>query len=210
VFHFHQGVSQILGRNGKVEAVQTTDGRTLPADIVVVGIGVLPNIGLATEAGLDIENGIRVDPHLVTSDTAISAIGDCASFPSDQTGHMIRLESVQNATDHARLVAARLVGKAAPYQAVPWFWTEQGDLKLQMAGLIDGYDESVTVGSLDDGAFSILCFRRGHLVGVESINRPLDHMAARKLLARVPTLTPSDAASPGFDLRAWEANDRVR
>jgi NADPH-dependent 2,4-dienoyl-CoA reductase/sulfur reductase-like enzyme len=209
VLHFHQGLSQIFGRNGKVEAVQTTDGRTLPADIVVIGVGVLPNTGLATEAGLDIENGIRVDAHLVTSDAAISAIGDCASFPSAHTGHMTRLESVQNATDHARLVAARLVGKAAPYQAVPWFWTEQGDLKLQMVGLIDGYDESVTVGGLDDGAFSILCFRRGHLVGVESINRPLDHMAARKLLARVPTLTPSVAAAPGFDLRSWETNDRA-
>ncbi len=149
VLHFHQGVSQILGRNGQVEAVQTTNGRTLPADVVVVGVGVLPNTELAAEAGLDIENGIRVDAHLVTSDTAISAIGDCASFPSAHTGHIIRLESVQNATDQARLVAARLVGKTMPYQAVPWFWTEQGNLKLQMVGLIGAYDESVTVGSPD-------------------------------------------------------------
>jgi NADPH-dependent 2,4-dienoyl-CoA reductase/sulfur reductase-like enzyme len=209
VLHFHQGVSQILGRNGQVEAVQTTNGRTLPADVVVVGVGVLPNTELAAEAGLDIENGIRVDAHLVTSDTAISAIGDCASFPSAHTGHIIRLESVQNATDQARLVAARLVGKTMPYQALPWFWTEQGNLKLQMVGLIGAYDESVTVGSPDSGAFSILCFRENQLVGVESINRPLDHMASRKLLARGVEVSPSVASTPDFDLRTWEASGRL-
>jgi NADPH-dependent 2,4-dienoyl-CoA reductase/sulfur reductase-like enzyme len=181
----------------------------LLADIVVVGVGVLPNTELATEAGLDIENGIRVDAHLVTSDTAISAIGDCASFPSAHTGHIIRLESVQNATDQARSVAARLVGKTMPYQAVPWFWTEQGNLKLQMVGLIGGYDESVTVGNPDSGAFSNLCFRENQLVGVESINRPLDHMAARKLLARGAEVSPSAASSPDFDLRTWEASGRL-
>jgi hypothetical protein len=96
-----------------------------------------------------------------------------------------------------------------PYQAVPWFWTEQGNLKLQMVGLIGGYDESVTVGSPDSGAFSILCFRGNQLVGVESINRPLDHMAARKLLARGAEVSPSAASSPDFDLRTWEASGRL-
>ncbi len=201
---FRQGLSRIEGSGGRVERVETTDGRTLPADLVVFGIGVLPNVHLAAEAGLDIENGIKVDPYLSTSDPAISAIGDCAAFPSAHTTERVRLESVQNATDQGRTVAARLVGKASPYTAVPWFWTEQGDLKLQMVGLIDGYDTAVVVGDRRANSFSVLCFRRGHLVGVESVNRPVDHVGARRLLAGSPTLSAREAAAPGFDLRAWE------
>src|ERR1700751_4757669 len=124
------------------------------------GSGVLPNVQLAAEAGLDVENGIRVDAHLVTSDPAISAIGDCAQFPSREAGGTVRLESVQNATDQARTVAARLAGKPAHlYAAVPWFWTDQGDLKLQMVGLVQGLDEAVVLGSVEARSFSVLCFR---------------------------------------------------
>jgi len=201
---FSQGLARIEGSGGRVTGVETTDGRRLAADVVVFGIGVLPNVQLAAEAGLDIENGIKVDPYLSTSDPAISAIGDCAAFPSPHTTERIRLESVQNATDQARTVAARLAAKAAPYTAVPWFWTEQGDLKLQMVGLVAGYDAAVTIGDREANAFSVLCFRRGQLIGVESVNRPVDHVVARRLLAGSPTLSPREAAAPGFDLRAWE------
>ena len=206
---FRQGLSGIEGSQGKVSAVKTTHGGRLPADLVVFGVGVLPNVQLAAEAGLDVENGIRVDAHLVTSDPAISAIGDCAQFPSLEAGGTVRLESVQNATDQARTVAARLAGKPArPYAAVPWFWTDQGDLKLQMVGLVQGCDETVILGSAETRSLSVLCFRHKHLIAVESVNRAADHVAARRLLARTSTLSPQEAAALRFDLKTYEALSR--
>lgn len=205
---FMQGLACIEGRDGTVTGIETTDGRKLPADLVVFGIGVLPNVAIAAEAGLDIENGIRVDADLLTSDPSISAIGDCSSFPSRHAQRHIRLESVQNAADQARCVAARLTGKGAPYSAVPWFWTDQQDLKLQIAGLLDAHDSTVVLGSASSRQMSVLCFRRNHLIAVESVNRPADHMAARKLLARMPTLTPAQAAAENFDLKSFEAATR--
>jgi 3-phenylpropionate/trans-cinnamate dioxygenase ferredoxin reductase subunit len=205
---FGKGLARIEGVDGKVAGVQLTGARKLPADLVVFGIGVLPNVELAAQAGLDTENGIKVDSHLLTSDPTITAIGDCAMFPGQHPGSFIRLESVQNATDQARAVAARLVGKAAPYAAVPWFWTDQGDLKLQIAGLSAGYDATVTVGNPAEKNFSILLFKCGHLIAVETVNRTGDFMAARKLLARPPTLTHKNANTAAFDLRAWEAAHR--
>jgi NADPH-dependent 2,4-dienoyl-CoA reductase/sulfur reductase-like enzyme len=208
-FDFHQGLASIEGQNGHATTVVTTDGRRLPADLVVYGIGVLPNVTLAAEAGLDIENGIRVDAHLLTADPAISAIGDAAAFPSLHAGAMVRLESVQNAVDQARTVAARLMGKPAPYAALPWFWSDQGDLKLQIAGLSTGHDQTVVLGEPASGHCTVLCFKGdGLLLAVETSNKPADHMAARKILARGPALTAAVAAAPGFDLRAWEAANR--
>lgn len=205
---FHQGLTQIVGVDGRVTAVETTDGRMLPADLVVFGIGVVPNVKLAAEAGLDIDNGIKVDAHLLTLDPAISAIGDAACFPSHFVDRHIRLESVQNAMDQARTVAARLVGKPAPYSALPWFWTDQRDLKLQMVGLHDGVDEKVILGSVEAKQMTVLCFSRNQLVRVETLNRTADHMAARKILARPPMLTPQEAGDEGFDLKAWELANR--
>jgi NADPH-dependent 2,4-dienoyl-CoA reductase/sulfur reductase-like enzyme len=207
-FDFHQGLVRIDGVDGEVIGIETTDSRNLSADLVVVGIGVLPNIRLAVEAGLDIENGIRVDSHLLTSDPAISAIGDCAFFPSQHAESHIRLESVQNAVDQARTVAARLTGKTAPYAAVPWFWSDQGDLRLQIAGLLTGHDSTVVIGKPQERQFSVLCFQREHLTAVESVNRAGDHMAARRLLARRKTCSPQEAAAPGFDLKSWEVASR--
>lgn len=205
---FRQGLARIVGAHGRVTAVETTDGRQLAADLVVFGIGVVPNVKLASEAGLDIDNGIRVDANLLTLDPAISAIGDAASFPSHYVDRHIRLESVQNAVDQARNVAARIVGKQHPYAALPWFWTDQRDLKLQIVGLHDGYDSTVVLGSLGNLQMSVLCFRRKQLVAVETLNRPADHMAARRILARSPMLTPHEAGSEGFDLKAWELANR--
>jgi 3-phenylpropionate/trans-cinnamate dioxygenase ferredoxin reductase subunit len=208
-FDFRQGLSRIDDDNGKVCAVHTADGRRLPADLVVFGIGVIANAQLATEAGLAIENGIKVDANLLTSDPRISALGDVANFPCLQNDEQhTRLESVQNAIDQARTVAARLMGKPAPYGALPWFWTDQGDLKLQIAGLSNGYDSTVVLGSAQDRQLSVLCFRNDRLVAVESCNRMGDHMAARKILARAPRLTAAEAAVEGFELKAWEAANR--
>ena len=131
---FRQGVARFVGNDGKVSGVETHDGRVLPAELVVYGIGVVPNAELATEAGLAVDNGIRVDAQLLTSDPAISAIGDAACFASphaDPAGKPIRLESVQNAVDQGKAVAARLMGKPAPYSALPWFWTDQGDMRCR-------------------------------------------------------------------------------
>jgi len=202
-FDFQEGLRQIKGEQGRVSAVETTDGRILPADLIVFGIGVLPNIQLAAQAGLDIENGIRTDSYLLTSDPAISAVGDVASFPNSHTDTLTRLESVQNAVDQARNVAARLNGNAEPYTALPWFWTEQADLKLQIAGMLSGYDIAIMTGDPEHAQFSVLCFRRGRLVAVESVNRMADYMAARRLLAGQTKLSPDDAAQPGFTLKNW-------
>ncbi|MNZ28847.1 Rhodocoxin reductase [compost metagenome] len=208
-FDFRQGLTRIDGDNGKVSSVETSDGRKLPADLIVFGIGVIPNVHLASEAGLHIENGIRVDANLLTSDPKISALGDVACFPCLQNDEkLIRLESVQNAVDQARCVAARLMGKPAPYSALPWFWTDQGNLKLQIAGLSTGYDSTVTLGSLESSELSVLCFREDQLIAVESCNRMGDHMAARKILSRPPKLTAAEAAAEGFDLKAWENANR--
>lgn len=208
VLDFHRGIQRIDGERGRIVGVELTDGRTLPADLLVFGIGVLPNIHLAAEAGLDIENGVRVGTDLVTSDPDISAIGDCACFPSVHADGPIRLESVQNAADQGRAVAARLMGSPAPYAALPWFWSDQGDLKLQMVGLSAGHEEAVRIGDPASRSFSILLFRHGDLVAVECVNRPGDFMAARRILARRPVPRLEEVAAPGFDLRAWETAHR--
>lgn|SRR3990167_228634 len=206
---FRQGLTRVIGENGRVTGVETSDGRILDADLVVFGIGVIPNTQLASEAGLDIANGIKVDANLLTSDLHISAIGDVACFPCLQNDEQpTRLESVQNAVDQGRTVAARLMGKPAPYGALPWFWTDQGDMKLQIAGLSNGYDSTVVIGSPDSAQLSVLCFRGDQLIAVESCNRPGDHLAARKILSRPPQLSPTEAAAAGFDLKAWEAANR--
>lgn len=207
-FDFGQTVARLVGENGRVVGVETGDGRRLPAQLVVYGIGVLPNADLAADAGLAVHNGICVDAQLLTSDPSISAIGDAVNFPSAWSDAPIRLESVQNAVDQARNVAARLTGKPVAYTALPWFWSDQGDLKLQIAGLSDGHDETVLLGSSESRQLSVLCFRSGRLIAVESCNRPGDHMASRKLLARAALPTIAQAAAPGFDLKEFEAATR--
>jgi 3-phenylpropionate/trans-cinnamate dioxygenase ferredoxin reductase subunit len=196
------GVARILGAGGRVSGVETTDGRRIPADLVLICIGVIPNAELAGRAGLAVDNGIVVDEYLLTSDPAISAIGDCANFPTPFAPVRVRLESVQNAVDQGRCVADRLAGHPEPYRKVPWFWSDQGDLKLQIAGITTGHDMSVMRGRPADRNFSVFCFREGRLIGVESVNRTADHVVARRLLAGDPELSPEQAADESYDLRA--------
>ena len=196
------GVTRILGAGGRVAGVETTDGRYIPADLVLICIGVIPNARLASAAGLAVDDGVVVDEYLVTSDRAISAIGDCANFPTPFAPVRVRLESVQNAVDQGRCVADRLAGRPVPYQKVPWFWSDQGDLKLQIAGITIGHETSVLRGDPADRNFSVFCFRGGRLIGVESVNRTADHVIARRLLAGDPALSPEQAADESYDLRA--------
>jgi 3-phenylpropionate/trans-cinnamate dioxygenase ferredoxin reductase component len=196
------GAARILGGNGRVTGVETTDGRRLAADLVLVCIGVIPNSELAGEAGLGVDNGIVADEYLATSDPAIFAIGDCAYFPTRFAPSRVRLESVQNAVDQGRCVAARLAGRPELYDRVPWFWSDQGDLKLQIAGITAGHDMSVIRGDPVAGRFSVFCFRGGKLIGVESINQTADHVVARRLLTGDPALSPEQAGDSDYDLRA--------
>ena len=200
----HLGVqaTSIEGRGDEVSGVSLSDGRRIPADLVVVGVGVLPNVELAAEAGLPVASGIIVDEQLLTPDPNISAIGDCALFASPRFGGSLRLESVQNATDHARCVAARLTGDAKTYDGLPWFWSDQGDDKLQIAGLTTGYDHVVVRGDRAARSFSAFCYRSGQLVGIESVNRAADHVFGRKLLGMNRSIAPERVADPGFDLKA--------
>jgi 3-phenylpropionate/trans-cinnamate dioxygenase ferredoxin reductase subunit len=200
----HLGVqaTSIESDGSHVTGVSLSDGRHLPADLVVVGVGVLPNVELAAEAGLPVAAGVIVDEQLLTSDPNISAIGDCALFASPRFGGSLRLESVQNATDHARCVAARLTGDAKTYDGLPWFWSDQGDDKLQIAGLTTGYDRVVVRGDRGARSFSAFCYRSGQLVGVESVNRASDHVFGRKILGLNRSIEPEQAADPSFDLKA--------
>ena len=199
--HFGVQVTSIESNGANVTGVSLSDGRHLPADLVVVGVGVLPNVELAAEAGLPVAAGIIVDEYLSTADPNISAIGDCALYASRRFGGSLRLESVQNAADHARCVAARLTGDAKPYDGVPWFWSDQGPDKLQMVGLTTGYDQVVVRGNRGEGAFSAFCYQSGRLLGIESVNRAGDHMFGRRLLAADGAITPEQAADAGFDLK---------
>jgi 3-phenylpropionate/trans-cinnamate dioxygenase ferredoxin reductase component len=199
---FGCGVAAVEGAQGTVSGVRTADGDRVPADLVLVGIGAEPRTQLATAAGLRVDNGIVVDQRLLTSDPSISAIGDVAAFPDHRCGGHVRLESVQNATDQARCVAGRLTGKAPTYDPVPWFWSDQGDLKLQIAGLRSPQDEHVVLATPGARACSVLCIREGRLAAVETIDRPADHMLARRLLAKGVYVSASQARQPGFALKA--------
>jgi len=205
-FRLRTGVKAIHGDDGRAASVELASGEMLPADVVIVGVGILAEDALARAAGLTCENGIVVDATMLTSDPAISAIGDCAQFPSALLGGPLRLESVQNATDQAKTAARRLTGKSAPYDALPWFWSDQGDLKLQIAGLSHGVVDWVTRGDPDARAFAVFGFKDGRLRVVETVNRAGEHMAARRLIAGQVALTPEQAADASFDLKKAAMN----
>lgn len=200
----NEGINHFdAGPDGRVGAAVSTAGIAYPADLVVVGIGVVPNDGIAARAGLRTENGILVDATLRTSDPSILAIGDCASYPSVHTGTTSRLESVQNATAHGRHAAQTILGARNHYTEVPWFWSTQGKLRLQMVGIARAEDTTVVIGDPDAATFSVLCYREEQLVAVESVNAPADHMAARKLLTAGRGPAPAEATKAGFSLKGY-------
>lgn len=181
-FRFNATVQELVGQCGCVCGVKLSDGSHVETDLVVQGIGALANGGWVTDSGLDFDNGILVDGTLRTRDPDIFAIGDCARFVDDEA-RPTRLESIGNAADHARRTAAAIAGTCVPQPDVPWFWTQQAGVRLQMAGRIDRVEEWLLTGAVEANTFSVLGWRNDKLVYGESINSPSDHVTIRKLLA---------------------------
>ncbi|MFG1296150.1 NAD(P)/FAD-dependent oxidoreductase [Xanthobacter variabilis] len=186
------GVARLAGTD-HVSGVELADGRVLPADLVLSAVGALPNAELAAEAGIALDNGIRVDAQTRTSAPDVYAVGDVASFPSALYGRRVRLESVQNAIDQAKAAAKAITGGSVSYDPVPWFWSDQYDVKLQIAGLIDGFTRTECEGDISAARFAVRYFAGDRLIAVCSINDPKSHMLARRALA---TPTPQAAPSP--------------
>ena len=191
------GLIKLTG-DGRVTAAELTDGTTLEIDFAVVGVGITPATELAESAGLDIENGIKVDGFGLTSDPAIYAAGDCASFP--YRGGRIRLESVPNAIDQAEATAAAMLGQGAEYVAKPWFWSDQYDLKLQIAGLNTGYDNIVT--RQGEASVSFWYFKGDTLLAVDAMNDPRGYMVGKRLIEAGKSPAPDDISDPATDLKS--------
>ena len=193
--------AEILG-DGTVTGVRCTDGTELKADMVIVGVGIIPTTGLAEAAGLTCENGIVVDAHCRTSDPAIFAIGDCTNHPSKLLGRRLRLESVPNAMDQARTVAKNIMGGDAEYDAVPWFWSDQYDLKLQMVGFSAGADDEVVRGNPETGSFARFYLTDGVLTAVDAVNRPKEFMASKLLVAAKKAIDAGQLADEAVDIKS--------
>ena len=202
--HTDTQVSSFSARAGdpaRVGSVQTLGGGSYPADVVIVGVGVLPNIALAAEAGLACENGIAVDQHCRTSEPAIYAAGDCTSQTSLRYGRRVRLESVDNAFEQAKTAASNMRGVATVHDRVPWFWSDQYDLKLLIVGLNFDYDLVVLRGDPAVRSFACCYLRGGELLAIDCVNDPRDYMAARKLIAERAHFDPKRLADPAIALR---------
>ncbi len=184
---------------GRVQAARLADGTELPADFVIAGVGILPATALAEAAGLALDNGIAVDAQGRTSDPAIWGAGDCTSFPWQ--GGRLRLESVQNAIDQAELVAANMLGAGQDYRPMPWFWSDQYDMKLQIAGLNLGYDRVVTRGP-EGGAVSFWYFRGDALLAVDAMNDPRAYMVGKRLIEAGHSPAPAQVSDLSVPLKA--------
>ncbi len=194
------GVTALAGKK-RVKAVVTDDGNEIPADIVIVGIGIVPNTELASRAGLATDDGIVVDDHCRTSDADVYAVGDCTRHPNDIYGRELRLESVHNALEQAKTAAANLCGVETRHRQVPWFWSDQYELKLQIAGLSEGYDDVVIRGNPAEQRFACLYLRDGRLIAVDAVNSPREFMQSKALIAEGRVLATEHLADPEVNLQ---------
>jgi len=191
-----------LTGEGRVSGVKLADGSVIPADAVIVGIGIVPAVGPLLEAGAAGGNGIEIDEFCRTSLPDVYAVGDCASFACDYAGGLVmRVESVQNANDQAASVARAICGEAQPYHALPWFWSNQYDLKLQTAGISAGYDQTVLRGNPDDRSFSIAYLKQGRFIAMDCVNAVKDYVQARKLVEEGAAIAPADLADASRPLK---------
>jgi len=192
------GMERLLG-DTRVNGVRLSNGSELPADFVIAGVGILPGTALAEAAGLTIENGIKTDEYGRTSDAHIWSAGDCASFP--WRGGRLRLESVGNAIDQAEIVAENILGAGKPYEAKPWFWSDQYDCKLQIAGLNTGYDNIVTRGA-DGESVSFWYFKGDTLLAVDAMNDPRAYMVGKRLIEHGESPSKAALTDPATEMKA--------
>ena len=193
------GLDRLIGKNGKVTRAVLTDGAELELDFVIVGVGITPATQLAEMAGLELDNGIKTDAYGRTSDSSIWAAGDCSSFP--HAGGRIRLESVQNAIDQAETVAQNMLGAAKDYTATPWFWSDQYDVKLQIAGLNTGFDRVVTRKG-EGATVSFWYYNGDRFIAVDAMNDPRAYMVGKRLIDSGKTADPAIVANPDADLKS--------
>ncbi|HVZ44219.1 MAG TPA: FAD-dependent oxidoreductase [Ramlibacter sp.] len=186
---------------GRIVCLTCGDGSTLEADAVVAGIGMIANVEIANAAGLDAANGLEVDENGMTADPDIFAAGDCTRYQHPLYGREVRIESVPNALEQARAIAGWLGGKPKPNRSVPWFWSDQYDLKLQMAGLATGYDRCVIRGSFEAHSFCAFYLAGDRVLAVDAVNRPAEFMAVRRALARPLVVDAAKIADESIALR---------
>lgn len=196
--HTQTGVTGFSG-NGKVENVLCGD-ESFAADIVIVGIGIIPNIEIAEEAGIHCDNGIVVDDHCCTSDPDIYAAGDCTNHPNPLMNKRLRLESVPNAMDQARVSTANMLGDDKVYAAIPWFWSDQYELKLQMVGFSADGDSQVLRGDMENHQFAIFYLKDGKVVAADAVNSPKEFMLCKQLVGK--PADPAQLADPETDLKS--------
>jgi len=194
---------RLWAAGGRVAGVELADGQRLPADVVLVGIGVQPNVELAAEAGLAVDNGVAVDEFGRTSDPAILAAGDCTSFV--YRGRRVRLESVQNANEQGAVAAHTVAGQPKAYAQIPWFWSDQYDLKLQIAGLNLGHDDALLRPGKTERSRSVWYYRAGQLLAVDAISDPAAFVTAKKLLERGAGVPKAAVRDPASEFKAWLA-----
>ncbi|MFV3126772.1 NAD(P)/FAD-dependent oxidoreductase [Niveispirillum sp. KHB5.9] len=194
------GVAELVGEGGRVTGVALSTGEILSADLVIVGIGIIPNVEPLMDAGLACPNGVRVDAFCRTADPDILAVGDCALHPNIHAGAEIRLESVQNAIDQAKTAAAAILGTPQPYHALPWFWSHQYGVKMQTAGLCAGYDDIVIRGRADASPFTVAYLKQGRLVALDCLDTPKDFMQGRGLVAVKPRMDRDRLGDPDIEL----------
>ncbi len=194
-------LDSLRGENGAVNAAVLTDGRVFACDVVIAGIGVAPTAGLAVEAGLAVDNGIVVDEFCRTAGPDILAAGDCTSFP--YRGGRLRLESVPHAIAHGEAAALTIAGQQQSYVAKPWFWSDQYDIKLQIAGLNQGYDDVVTRGPGPASDYSVWYYKAGNLLAVDAMNAAAAYMVGKRLIEAGLSVPPDRARDPAEEMKSW-------
>jgi len=208
--HVEEGVKLELGRRvkaingdarGHVISVNCSDGFTVPADLCVIGIGIIPNVELAESAQLKCSDGIVVDEFCQTEDPDILAIGDCTRHPNALLGRHLRLESVHNAVEQGKTAAATIVGEPVAYSQIPWFWSDQYDIKLQIVGMSDVHEQFVMRGDPATRSFAAFYLQQGKLVAVDAINRPREFMLGKKLVAAGAHFDPEQLADETLDFK---------
>jgi 3-phenylpropionate/trans-cinnamate dioxygenase ferredoxin reductase subunit len=207
--HTEAGVNIRLNRNpnsvllgdGHVEGLRASDGQVFPADMICIGVGILPTTDVAEAAGLDCDNGVLVDEYCRTSDPHVLAVGDCTNHPNSLLGRRLRLESVHNAQEQAKTAAATICGKLEPYAQIPWFWSDQYDLKLQIVGLSGTHDQVIVRGNPEERSFAAFYMEGDRLIAVDAINKAREFMLSKKLITQGARIDPEILADTSIEFK---------